>query len=892
MDAAVWSRVVDIFHAALECPEQERTAFVAAAGEGDTELTSAVLAMLDEDRRGVSWLRNGVAEAVDEAFANSQRLPSFIPPQKIGPYERQEFLGRGGMGAVWKALRVDTGQPMAIKFLLPLDQLPGVWRERFSAEINLLARLRHPYIVSFHDAGILPDGTPYFVMDYVEEYLPGMRFIAYCRQARPSVEQRLRLFRSVCEAVLYAHLQGIIHRDLKPSNILVAKDGTPRIVDFGIARQLQDSGELADAANPSLLMSLDYAAPEWKYEGRVGLYTDVYSLGVMLYEVLTGEHPYGQFAPAHITADGEARYDLPEKPSTVALRESAENSRERLSRGAWRDLDELCLKAMHPDVQKRYHSVESLIADIDHYLDNKPLDARQPQTLRYLAGKFVQRHRQPVLASAVTLLLIVSMTAFFTWRLARERNLAVTNAARLQYVQDFMNSLLQGGDEDAGPEANLPVTAMVDRGVRLAGTLRNAPLIQSDLYRTLGTISQKLGRLGQAESLLQSAIKDQDSLKEEDRNQIPSTRIALALVYADEGKIQAAEQLARQSLDEIQSRTPQDKSLLGRAQLALGTVMIAAGRQKQAAAMLQEAANTIEAADGPRSPVLAQALGKLGDAQIYMGNYDAADAFNRRALAIDRAVYGENYPHVAEDLGNLAQTQETRGYYSQAESFEREALAIMENWYGPDHPETARKLTTLASTLIYEKKNQEAEALLDRALAIQERVYGPQHPRAAYALNALASVELGEKHFQEAERDDSRVVDIYRSAYGDVDYRVAVALGNLASVYQAEKRYAKCEALLQEVIGRFTRALGAGNIQTGMAQVRLGMALLEDGKYGSSVEQSLAGYQVISKQMNPNSGWVKGARRDLAAAYMALGEPQKAKQFGAGPAPATVRVSR
>ncbi len=889
MDGAAWSKIVDLFHAVLERPVEERLVFLDAACDGSTEIKNEVLAMLDEDRRGVSWLRRGVAEAVDQVFGDS---PAYVPPERIGPYERQEFLGRGGMGAVWKALRADTGQPMAIKFLLPQGQLPEMRRKRFADEINTLARLRHPYIVSFHDAGALEDGTPFFVMDYVEEYIRGMRFTTYCRLPGRSIEARLRLFRSVCEAVLHAHLQGIIHRDLKPSNILVAKDGTPRIVDFGIARQLQNADGPVDATSPGLrFMSYDYAAPEWKSDGQVGVYTDVYALGVILYEALTGRHPYRQLTQASVSTEDESRRRPPEKPSAAVVQGNSDSPEPSLSRWEWRDLDKLCLTAMHPDPRQRYASVESLIRDIDHYLNNQPLDA-QPAMLLYRTGKFVRRYRRAVLASAATLLLVVSMAVFFTWRLAKERSHAVAEAARVRYIQSFMNNLLQGGDQDAGPEADLPVTAMVDRGVQLAGTLHNQPLIQADLYQTLGTLSQKLGRLDQAESLLQKALKDRESLQDEDPAGIASAQTALGLVYADEGKTRAAEQLVRQSLDAIRSRTPVDKPLLGRTELALGTVMVAAGEQKQATPVLGDAAKTIEAADGPHSPELARALGKLADAQIYTGNYDAADALNQRALMIDRAVYGETHPHVAEDLGNLAQTQEVRGYYAQAEPLEREALAIMERWYGPDHPETARKLTTLASTLMYEKKNDEAGKLLQRALAIQERVYGPQHPRVAYVLNATASVELGEKQFQAAERDDSQVADIYRRAYGDGDYRVAVALGNLASVYQAERRYAKCESMLVDVIGRFTRALGAGNIQTGMARARLGMALLQDHKYSASVEQSLAGYQILSKQMNPGSGWVQGTRRDLAAAYAALGEPQKAEQFKAEPATATVRASR
>jgi eukaryotic-like serine/threonine-protein kinase len=892
MDGVLWLRIVDIFHAALERPQAEQAAFVAAASDGNGEVEREVLAMLDEDRRGVSRLQRGIGEAAGEAFGESIEIPAYVPPERIGPYERREFLGRGGMGAVWKAVRSDTRLPAAIKVLLPLDPLPAALRKRFAGEINALARLRHPHIVSFHDAGVLDDGTPWFVMDYVEEYVRGMAFTAYCRLPGRSIQERLRLFRVVCEAVLYAHLQGIIHRDLKPSNILIAKDGSPRIVDFGIARELQASGGLAEATLPSeRFMSPGYAAPEWKDKGEVGVYTDVYSLGIILYEMLAGRHPYRKPPQASGVIDEQGWRNLPERPSVAAQANPSKGDELKLARWAWKDLDNLCLMAMHPDLRQRYASVESLLRDVDHYLTNEPLDA-QPGLLLYRAGKFLRRHRRAVLATVTALALVVSMASAFMWQLARERNQAVAEAARVRHIQDFMTNLLQGGDQNAGPAANLPVTAMIDRGVKEADTLSDEPMVQADLYQTLGTMSQKLGRLDQAEILLERSLKERRSLRSPDPAEIASTQIALAMVWSDEGKTKEAVRLVQRSLDEIRSHATSSKVSIGKAQLALGNAMIAAGEQSRAIGILRQAISTIQTAEGSRSADLARALGTLADAEVYSANYDVADSLNRKALAIDRAVYGENHPHVADDLGDLAQSLEVRGYYAQAETLEREALAIMEKWYGPDHPETARKLTTLASTLTYEDKNTEAHKLLERALAIQERVYGPQHPRVAYVLNAMASVELGERAFQAAERDDSRVADIYRQAYGDQDYRVAVALGNLASVYQAEKHYAKCESLLLDVIGRFTRAVGARNINTGMARVRLGMALLQDGKYRASVEQSLAGYEILDKQMNPDSGWIEGARRDLAEGYTELGEAQNAEEFRAKPATVTASASR
>jgi serine/threonine-protein kinase len=879
MDRELWPRAVELFHAALDRPEAEQAEFVAAGSEGNPELRDAVLGMLDEDRRGVSRLRRGVAEFVGLMSSEFDSSKPFSPPNRIGPYQGEGFLGRGGMGAVWKYVRVDTGLPVAIKFLLLDGGLPEVRRRRFAQEIQTLAKLRHPHIVSFHDAGALEDGTPWFVMDFVEEHVQGARFTDYCREPGQPITERLRLFRVVCEAVLHAHQQGIIHRDLKPSNILIDRDGQPRVVDFGIARELQEPGERDDATSlTQRFMSPDYAAPEWKREGRVGVYTDVYSLGVILYEILTGQHPYRKSVTGRDSVGEDFTRKLPEKPSAVVRRALSAQSEAKLSRAEWSDLDKLCLTAMHPDPAERYRSVESLLRDVDHYLNHEPLDA-QPGLLRYRTAKFVRRHRRGFATAAAALVLLAALIAGFTWRLARERNLAQAEAARVRSIQDFMTGLLQGGDEEAGPTVDFRVSAMIDRGIQQAGALGNDHRLQADLYQTLGTMAQKLGRLDQAEALLEKALDEHQSLAPADPAGTVSNRIALGLLRANKGNAKEGEQLARRALVEAQALRPANPLLLAESELALGTAMVLAGEQKDAVPVLRQAVAALQSLPSGGATQLGRAYAVLGEAKLYLGEYGEAETLYRQALAADRATYGDRHPHIAEDLGGIAEVLEVRGHYAEAEPLERQAVAIMQGWYGPDHPETARKMTTLASTLVYENKEAEADDLLGRALAIQERVYGDQHPKVAYVLNSIGSATLYERRYAEAERDFERVASIYRGFYGDSDYRVAVALGNLASVYQAEKRYPECERLLRDVVERFARSLGPANIQTGMAQVRLGRTLLQENKYDEAAMYSGAGYETLSKQTSSTTSFVAGSRHDLALEYVALGQPEKARQY-------------
>jgi serine/threonine-protein kinase len=469
MDGARWEHIKSVFHDALAKAETDRRLFVESACQGDRKMMAEILAMLKADATGSSLLDAGLIEI---AWAMVGAPTESISMREFGPYRLKEVLGEGGMGVVWLAGRSDTGNPVAIKFL-PHAGLSPVRRDRFTREIRTLARLRHQFIARLYDAGTLPDGTPWFAMEYVD----GVNLTEYWSNHPTAVHDQLRLFRSVCDAVRYAHGQEIIHRDLKPSNILVEKDGTPKLLDFGIARQLQQTDDLEEQTRPGLrFISPDYAAPEWARDGIVGPFTDVYSLGVILYRMLAGILP--------------ADRSNPRRPSTAVNDEEAHRNASAVakpSRAEWNDLDTLCLKAIDHNPAHRYQSVEALIRDIDHYLRDEPLEAK-PDSWRYRTAKFVSRNRRRVIAASAAFLIVAGQLLFFTVRLARARDAAVAEAARTERIQQFMLNLFQGDDKDAGPAGDLRVVTLIDRGVAQAPSLKREPEVQADLYQTLGTM--------------------------------------------------------------------------------------------------------------------------------------------------------------------------------------------------------------------------------------------------------------------------------------------------------------------------------------------------------------------------------------------------------------------
>ncbi|HMC74924.1 MAG TPA: serine/threonine-protein kinase, partial [Terriglobales bacterium] len=628
----------------------------------------------------------------------------------------------------------------------------------------------------------------------------------YCSQHNSSIEERLNLFRAVCEAVQYAHGHAVIHRDLKPSNILVKDDGTIRLLDFGIAKQLESLDTSINQTMTGLrLMTPAYAAPEQIRGDRVGIQTDVYALGVILFELLTGQLPFdlSNLTPAEaaiIITEHE-----PGKPSSIARSKKDVPAASFVSKTSWGDLDVLCLTAMHKDYERRYRSVEALIRDVDRYLAAEPLEAR-PDSLRYRLEKFVRRNQRAVALSAAVAFTIIGMVVFFTVRLTRARNAALAEAARTHRIQNFMLNLFEGGDEAAGPSDSLRVVTLVDRGVQEAQTLNTDPRLQSELYENLGGIYQKLGKLEQADSLLQAALKERNAVFGSDSPESAETLVELGLLRDSQGKFDEAERLTRQGLEIDKRKFSPTHPNLARATSALGKVLEDRGSYDQAIKELEEASR-LQAAPGAPTTDLAETLTELANSHFYLGHYAESESLNQRVLGMDKQLYGERHPHVADDLINLGAIQYDLGRYPEAERYDRQALNIIQSFYGMSHPATASALTILGRTLVTEKKSDEAAGLLQEALSIEEQVYGKVHPRVAGTLNELGKIAQQQGKLNEAEADFSRMADIYKSVYAGKHYYIGIAVSNLAGVYIDRKNYGEAERLYREAIAMYKQTL-------------------------------------------------------------------------------------
>jgi serine/threonine-protein kinase len=850
MDPARWQRLQDLFHEAAALPEAERAGWLAGRDPG---LAPEVLQLLDEDGRRDSLLDSDLPRMARRILAGG-----VAPGRAIGPYRLRELLGEGGMGVVHLAERPDLGSLVAIKLLRDAWLSPAR-RERFAREQRTLAQLNHPNIARLYDADTLEDGTPWFAMEYVD----GVPLTRWCAEQRPSLTQTLALFRAVCEAVLHAHQHAVIHRDLKPSNILVTRGGQPKLLDFGIARSLENVEGREWTRADLRLLSPPYAAPEQFTGGAQGVTTDVYALGAILHELIAGRPPFDLAGKTTAEVAEIVAREAPERPSLAGRARFPE-------RGfAWPDLDVLCATALRKDPALRYRSVESLVRDLDHLTRGEPLEAR-PARIAYRARKFARRHWRELGIAAAVVATIVGLVAYDTARLDRARGRAVDEAARARRIQAFMTGLFEGGDPMAGPSDTLRVVDLLDHGERDANALARDPEVQADLYATLGGIRQNLGDFERADSLLGRALALRASLGR-DRPDYAISLVQVGLLRAQQSRFDEADSLVRAGL--ALPRLREDPAAFAEATRARGVVLQGKGEYDEAIGVLEDAARQDSLAGRPQSE-RAATLTELANTHFYAGHYEVADSINRVVLELDRALHGPRHPSVASDLVNLGATQQEWGHWDVAEGYYRQALDLYRGWYGETHYETAATLNMVGRAEVQQGKLESGERHLKQALAIRERVYGPQSPPVASTLNELALLATRRGRKAEAEQDFRRMLAIYQPTYPEGHSLVGLAHSNLGGFLSDEGRYPAAEAEFEAALAVYGRTLPKDHLYFGITRLKYGRALLRHRRFAESARELKAAWTILNGQAEPNAHWIDGARRDLAALDSTLGRPQ------------------
>ena len=832
----------------------EREHFLGLECGSDTAMLAEIQSMLQMDGAPIADFGNDLSKMAGILDAEGSEFPK---DQVFGPYLLIRALGEGGTGTVYLARRTDVGSLVAIKFLRD-EWISAMRRERFAAEQRMVARLRHPLIASLYDAGVTENGVPYFVMEYVD----GVSLTQYCADHRNPLNERLEIFLKVCEAVRYSHSQAIVHRDIKPSNILVTADGLVKLLDFGIAKQMEegDEGNLRQRTG-FRLMTAAYASPEQWLGERPGLGTDIYSLGVVLFELLTGGLPFNLTDASPTEAARLVTQQEPPAPSTVVRNNHLEAATVSVTRPEWADLDVMCLKAMRKEPERRYATVDAFIQDIRAFLSSEPLSAR-PDNWRYRAGKFVRRNRRAVSALAVALAVISILTGVFVWRLNRERQAVLAESAQATRLLQFTLNLF-AGRAGGGPPADLRVTQVLDRGISTAETLRGDPLRESEILMTLGSVFDKMGDFEKAEQSFHSAWLIRSHLSGPAVVLAAESQIALGSVHCEQDRFDEAEKEVRAGLETLErERNPNDPKVLD-GKVSLGHVLLSRGSYVAAIQLLEP---VVKMQQNNASPDVDRASGffELSSAYFYAGKYERAEQYTNSSLLVERSMFGAIHPAVAEDELQLCSIDIERRALTDAERHCRVGVAIQQTWYGPDSPVTASALRTLAGVLQMEGKVAEAKLLLERSLRVNEVNRGEFHQSVAGDLIELGNNALDVDDYASAKTDFGRALVIYKKLYGDHHMLVATALSNLAVVANKRKDYRQAEALMRQALAVYIEAQGPEHTNSGRARIKLGHVLLREKKFEEAKQESQQGYDVLFKQTLPEGDFFDMAKKDLA----------------------------
>jgi serine/threonine-protein kinase len=832
MDGDRWHRIQEIFHTALELPEGERAAFVAAACMDDEPLEQRVHAMLDADARD-AFLDADVARVAGGVLAAGTGGPDVS--SAIGPYRIKALLGEGGSGVVYLAERADIGHDVAIKVLRDA-WVSAHRRDRFLSEQRTLAKLNHPAIARILDAGILSGGTPWFALERID----GLRLDEYCRRHVTDLPGLTRLFRTICDAVQHAHERLIVHRDLKPSNILVTAAGQPKLLDFGIARQIEELGSAGGQTGPLRVLTPGYASPEELRGEPPGVRGDVFSLGRILGDLLTELE----------TTEGA--------PSGWRSRWAA-----GLSGSALRDARLICDTASHPDPDARYPTVAALGRDLDAVIHGRPIEAR-PATYRYRARKFLGRNRRRIAAAAIILAVIGGLTAAYARRLALAQSATAVQAARSDRLLRFVLGLFEGGDRGGAPPADLRVVSLLERGVREARDLDDDPRAQAEMFFTLGRVYQELGDLERAEDLLAAALDHRLTRPDAAPADVVSSLVAMSELRLDQSRLDEAQQLAEDALARAaRTLAPTDPARLG-ALLALGRTQRDKGEYESATATLREALGGTAPASATGLHG-ADTLNALSETRFYVGDFDGAEAFANQAISLRRLIGGVSHPSVAHTQLTLGAIATARGQHADAERLTREALDKFVAWFGEDHPESASAMTTLGQALASQKRFDEGMTLLQKALEVQVRTFGDRHPRTAYVHNAIGLMAFQADDLTRAATAFERAAEGYGSSAG-THYQEGVSLANLGSAYLAQGDNARAEGMFRRALEIYAAVLPADHVNVGIAQAKLGRALLRQRRAAEAEPVLLQAEQLLSRQATSSPTWLNSAREDLASA--------------------------
>jgi tetratricopeptide (TPR) repeat protein len=918
IDFERWDEVKPLVQGALDLPEEEREAYLDEACQGDQELRRQAGALL------------AVSATQADAYDNFVVMPpsfhaaDFKEGDEIGPYRIVRPLGTGGMSTVYLADDPRHKRQVALKVL----KRP----RRRRHEEQTVARFDHSNIVTFHDSGQIEAGPAYFVMEYVD----GEAITTYCEARGLSIDERLRLFLAVCDAVAYAHRHLVVHRDLKPSNILVTEDGKPKLLDFGIAKNLRPSfAEVTATAPEDRALTVAFASPEQLSGEDTSTSTDIYSLGVLLCLMLTGRLPYP--VKSYQDLPWAIRNMEPEKPSQLVLKNketttdeelspssSVQGSRKRFSRRLRGDLDAIILKSLRKEPERRYQTVAELSEDIQRYLKDEPVIARKGSR-RYRAWKFWHRHWKELVATATAFLLTLGLAIGYFMQYheaSRQRDEARKNLLQANEITTLLKGIFEIADPYRENAETLTAQDLLERASQQIKSPRvTDPLVRASLLETIGEIFVNLGLYDRSLPLLETALSIRQDLLGRSHLQSVNSLNDLAVALARHGEHERARTLHLEAASLLRSSENPDPLELSRTLVNIATTSLhlddfqaADNNYKSAmrirrqvlpsddiivadcldglARLRREQGRFPEAEDyyeetltlkrkllGHQHPSIATTLGNLGFLLIEEHKIDEAETHLRESLTIRIARLGEDHPDVAIAKDNLARALYEKGDYRTAKRLSEEALTLRIKLLGPRHPSVASSLTALGTMALKWESLDDAETYFRKAFYIYSEVYGRSHSSTTTALNNIANVLLYAERYREAERLFREVLSLRQQIYGRENVKVAESLYHLGKVLTELGEMEEAHRLFDEALLTFQRELGPEHPKVAHTLCKKAVVFIRQERYREAHDLARQCYTIIESQLSPDHPHRSDAATVLGTALVGLGQYTEAESL-------------
>ncbi len=879
-----FTKLADLVLRARALATDERETFLRNACADDSELYAEALRL--------SQVPTDAAGRLEEfdPFDSLVEPPRLEPGAVFDRYRVVRQLARGGMSTVYLGTHLHDQHPAAIKFLNPTGL-------RFSRNENeLLAKLNYDYIARLFDSDITDEGVPYLILEYVD----GPDFAGYCESHDLSLDERLKLFLLVCKGVQYAHSAPIAHRDLKPGNILVTKEGVPKLLDFGIARQLPAGARdaaLTHAENQP--KTLHFASPEQILGQRTGIPSDIYSLGVILCVLATGHLPYrvrtmGALYSAIPTQEPTRPSELLDAPRRenpadelhypYVGPELPSDDRRRLKRRLESDLDFIVLKALRKEPEKRYQTVAELAADVERFLNDEPVSARKGST-RYVIWKYCQKHTGQVIGYGVAVLAIIGLLiGLFVSLLesSRQREFAEQQAQRAQEVTDFLISTFEIPDPSRSRGETITAREILDQGTqRIRQQLANQPRTQAALLSTMGGVYRSLGLYAEALKLLQDALTIREQVLPAGHSEIAENFEDVGEVLFFTGDLEAAAKSFHRAIELKRANLGPDSPLLANSIDSLGVVYTDMDRIDQAEALHREALAIRRKTLPPDHSDITDSLNNLAYILEDQGKIDEADALYRESLQIRRKVLGNPHPLLALSLSNLGMLLHTKGELKEAAVLNQEALAMRRRLFGNRHPDVAQNLSNLAFIFQDLGDLNTAENMLRESLSISGEFLEPNHPDIATQMQNLASVLADKGELAEAEDIYRQALAIRRASLGDSHPRVAQTLTHLARILNRKAMYKAAEPLAIEAQNICLAATSKNELCRAIARIEIATCLTAFKDYGSAE-------RLLLSSINDLQNWpdrparLRGLQRAFQQSvflYERWSKPEKAAEY-------------